>query len=48
MTPRHEPEVMAANRRQRLARCVLVGVAAVLFTAFALAQIGWMVASLFG
>jgi hypothetical protein len=46
MTPRHEPEVMAANRRRRIARWALIGVAAVLFVAFALAQIGWMVEAL--
>jgi hypothetical protein len=48
LTPRHEPEVIAANRRRRIARRVLFGVAGVLGLAFAVAQIGWMAAALFG
>jgi hypothetical protein len=47
MTPRHEPEVLAANRRQRIARWVLIGVATLLFLAYAAAQIGWMAVALF-
>jgi hypothetical protein len=46
--PRHEPEVIAAVRRRRIARWVLFGVAGVLGSAFATAQIGWMAAALIG
>jgi hypothetical protein len=45
--PSHEPEVIAANRRQRIARWVLLTVAGLLFLAFAAEQIGWVVVALF-
>jgi hypothetical protein len=44
--PRHEPEVVAVNRRRRMARWMLFAVAGVLFLAFATAQIGWMIVAL--
>jgi ferric-dicitrate binding protein FerR (iron transport regulator) len=46
LTPRHEPEVIAANRRRRIARRMLFALAGVLGLAFAVAQVGWMVAAL--
>jgi hypothetical protein len=44
--PRHEPEVIAAGRRRRVWKWLLVGIGAALFLAFATAQIGWMVVAL--
>jgi hypothetical protein len=44
--PSHEPEVLVATRRRRIARWMLFGVAVVLFLCFAVAQIGWMVVAL--
>jgi hypothetical protein len=44
--PTHEPEVIAAGKRRRHARVLLVGVGIALFLAYAVAQIGWMFVAL--
>jgi hypothetical protein len=44
--PRHEPEVIAAEKRRRRQEQVLTIVVVFLFLTFAVAQIGWMLLAL--